>query len=115
MTRELIAHCGIIDWMGSRCAALRGDGLRAPQMQRRLAGYFGAEAKADAAVMASLLRHRAQRVTLGMTARPAAWTTGHSRSGDSGETHDFILAVCFAATGSILMSLKLRIRVSSSL
>ncbi|HEY9159163.1 hypothetical protein [Candidatus Binatus sp.] len=56
--RELMGRCGIIDRMRNRCAASRGNGLRASQMHRRLAGYFGAETETDAAVNASLLRHR---------------------------------------------------------
>jgi hypothetical protein len=37
-------------------------------MQRRLAGYLGAETKANAAVTASFVRHRAHGVALGVIA-----------------------------------------------
>lgn len=102
MTRELMTHRRIIDRMRSRCATLRGDALRAPQMQRRFAGYLGAETKADAAVTASFFRKRAQRVALGMTAGSAARTTAHSGSGNRYDAHRFILSALFCKTSSNL-------------
>src|SRR5208282_5240261 len=60
-------------------------------MQRRLAGYFGAETKTPAAVNTSLLRHRSQRVALRVIAGSAAWATGHPRRGNSDDAHGLIL------------------------
>ena len=63
-------------------------------MHRRLAGYFGAEAETDAAMNAPLLRHRSQRVALGMIAGSTTGTTGHSWGRNSADAHGLILAVC---------------------
>jgi hypothetical protein len=57
-----------MDWMCCRCAISGRDILRASQMQGRLARYFGAETKSDAAMMAPFIRHRAHGVTLGVIA-----------------------------------------------
>jgi hypothetical protein len=65
-------------------------------MQRRLAGYFAAETKTTATVMAFVFRHRAQRVALGMIAGTAAWAPGSSGSGNTDDAHGFILAVSCA-------------------
>ena len=70
-------------------------------MHRRLAGYFGAETETEAAVKALLLRHRAQRVALGMIAGSTTWATGHSRGKNSDDAHGFILAVGSSAIGRI--------------
>jgi hypothetical protein len=86
-----------MDWMCRRCAISRGDSLRASQMQRRFARYFGAETKSDAAVTTSFVRHRAHGVTLGVIAGSAAWTPGYSGSGNNDDAHVFILAVSAAA------------------
>src|SRR5208337_339948 len=109
MTRDMMTRCGIMYRMRRRRAISRGNALRASQVQRRLAGYLGAETKTNAAVTASFVRHRAQRVALGMIAGSAAWTASHSRSGNSDNTHDFILAVRSAATRSPVSKFKLEL------
>ena len=98
MTRDVLPRSRIVDWMCSRCAISRGDRLRASQMQWRLAGYFGSETKSDAAMTASIVRHRTHGVTLGVIAGPAAWTPGYAGSWNYNDAHVFILAVSSAAT-----------------
>jgi hypothetical protein len=90
-----------MDWMCCRCAISGRDILRASQMQGRLARYFGAETKSDAAMMASFIRHRAHGVTLGVIAGSAAWSPGISGSGNNDDAHVFILAVSSAALRNI--------------
>jgi hypothetical protein len=68
MTRDVRGGSRIMDWMRCRCAISGRDILRASHMQGRLARYFGAETKSDAAMMASFIRHRAHGVTLGVIA-----------------------------------------------
>lgn len=114
MSRMMMTRRGIIQWMRRRCATPRGNRLRASHMQRRLAGYLGAEPKTNTAMTASFLRHRAQRVALGMITRPAAWTAGHSGGGNCDDTHVFILAAGCAATGSIRVSGGIQIRTLNS-
>jgi hypothetical protein len=89
---------GSIDWMRGRCAAVGRDGLRASQMQGRLAGNSGAETKTTAAMAASFFCHRAQGMALGMIAGPAARTASHSGGGNCDYTHIFILAVSAATS-----------------
>jgi hypothetical protein len=93
MIRVRMTRRGIMDRMRGRCAISRGDGLRASQMERRFAGYFGAETKPDSAVTASFVGHRAHCVALGMIAGSAAWTTGQSGAGNRDDAHSFNLAV----------------------
>ena len=97
MAGNMMAGSRIVDWMRSGCAISRGDALRATQMQWRLARYPGAETEPTAAVMASILRHRAQRVALGMIAGSAAWTPGRAGGRYHDDAHGFILAVSSAA------------------
>ena len=114
MIRELMSRCGImemgrcgiIDRMRSRCAASRRNGLRASQMQRRLAGYFRAETETQPAVSAPLLRHRSQRVALAMIAGSTTWPAGHSRGWNSDDAHSLILEVCSAAIASSQLSYR---------
>jgi len=116
MARDAVGRGRIMDRMSSRCAISRGDRLSASQMQRRLTGYPGAETKPDATVMASLFRHRAQRMALGMIAGSAAWTPGRSGSGNTDDAHGFILAVSSAEIRNIPTSrLTVHIRASNYL
>jgi len=92
-----MASGGIMDRMRRWCAISGGDALRASHMHRRLAGYFGAETKPAAAVMAFFVGHRAHRVALGVIAGSAAWSPGHPGSGNNNDAHVFILAVRSAA------------------
>jgi hypothetical protein len=54
--------------MRRRCAASRRDILRASKMHRWVTGDLRTEPEAHPAVMASLVRHRAQHVALGVIA-----------------------------------------------
>jgi hypothetical protein len=58
-------------------------------MHRRFTGNFGSEAEANAAVIATFVRHRAHRVALGMIAGSSAWTTSVSGSGNRDDAHVF--------------------------
>jgi hypothetical protein len=95
LTRGLISWHGIVYRMRRWRTALRGNSLRAPQMQSGLTGDFGTETKTDTTVMASLVGQRAQRVALGMNAGSAARAPGHTGSGNNHDAHCFILAVLF--------------------
>jgi hypothetical protein len=100
MIRRLMTRRGIVYRVCSRCTVSRGDALGASQMLWRLAGYPGSETKTAPAVIAPFLRHRAQRVALGMIAGSAAWTARHSGGWNCHDAHRFILAVFSAATGT---------------
>jgi len=89
MAGNMMAGSRIVDWMRSGCAISRGDALRATQMQWRLARYPGTETEPTAAVMASILRHRAQRVALCMIAGSAAWAPGRAGSWNDNDAHGF--------------------------
>ena len=97
MTRVVLSGSRIMDWMGCRCAISRRDRLRASHVHRRLAGYLGAKTESASAVMALIVGHRTERMALGMIAGSAAWSPGHSGSGNNHNTHGFILAVSSAA------------------
>ena len=108
MSRNMLAGGGIMYRMRRRCAIPRGDALRTSHMHRRLAGYFGAETKPAAAVMAFFVGHRAHSVALGMIAGSAAWSPGGPGSGNNDNAHGFILAVSSAESRNIPTS-RLRI------
>ena len=95
LTRDVRSSSWIMDWMCCRCSISRGDRLSASQMQRRLAGYLGAETKSDTAMTAAFVRHRAHGVTFRVIAGPAAWTPGYAGSGNYDDAHIFILAASF--------------------
>src|ERR1700691_6582875 len=94
--------------MRRRSAASGGNRLRASQMHRRFARYPGSETKTDAAVMASLVGHRAQRVALGMIAGSAAGPPGRSGGGNNYDAHGFILAVSSAVPTRPRVRLQIR-------
>jgi len=102
MAHRMAARRRIVQWMRRRCACLRGDRLRASQMQRGLAGDPGPETKTTVAVMAPIFRHRAQRVALRVVAGPAAWAAGKSRGWNYDNAHRFILAGVFSPNLKIL-------------
>jgi hypothetical protein len=106
MSRGMVA-CGmmatyarLVDWMDRGSAISRGDSLRASHMHRRLAGNPGAESKAVAAVMASLLSDRAQRMALVMVAGAAAWAALRSGRRYNDGAHVIALALIWRRLGS---------------
>ena len=105
----------IVNRMRCRRAGLRCNVLRAPQMHRRFTGNFGSETEANAAVIATFIRHRAHRVALRMIAGSSAWTASRSGSGNHYDAHVFTLAVCSAPTWSISASVEIQIRTPNYL
>jgi len=90
------------DWLvyGMDCGSSipRGDGLRASHMHDWIAGDPGAESQASAALMASFVSDRAQRMALWMIARAAARSIGSSRRRYNDDAHMSSSASLFASS-----------------
>jgi len=59
MTGDLMTRSGFVYRMRCSRSGSRGNRLSTSQMHRRLARYLRSETKTDAAVVASLISHRA--------------------------------------------------------
>src|SRR5579863_9334263 len=92
MAREMMARRGRLMYrMSCGTGASRGDALRASHMHRRFARYPCAESQAVAALGASLVSDRAQRMALLMVAGAAAWPVGSPGGRNNENAHMVIL------------------------
>jgi hypothetical protein len=90
----------LVNGVVCRSPISRSDGLRTAHVHRGIAGNPGAESQASAALMASFVSNRAQRMALWMVARTAARSIGSSRGRYYDDAHVIVLGFCLAPGGS---------------